>query len=673
MRVRCPECSREYNVAEKNLGKQLKCLCGTKFSAEPFLTTEEQPEIDTRFYEDETKDEDFSLVSGEMNDFISNLKQKRKSIDTDLKEESGEIKISEDMFNPPSLEISEGSLERKRIKQEAAAAKLEEETTVSSKEEIENRQSPKAFAPHTPPNNEVPAFEAIFPEREDFHDERSLSKRVSSVVSQADKRVMMVAASLFIIALSIVFASVNVFEQEVKNEDPYLSKLLAPKAGGDTPKMAPLEPPADNQPPTKKKLPPAKQIGASKKVAKPKNKISKKAKEKPLVSVYSDLYSASLYGDFENVVRLGSQHENLEPEAQALFLEALSHRAGGNMKRQQQISGQIQAAIRASTTANALRRAQVAQIAIMPSQESDLYHQAVEVLKNLSLTRSKDPFVYAYLGLAYFRLGQNAKAHRAWNEAQNLSTRYQWVLIQQYDLYVLEKKYDLAIATAIKLEKVPNSKTDALKRMARIRSTQRKYQAAEELYVKAIQLKDSAELRLERGLNLMNLSLKTATTQFQHGLRLTKNSRLKRDLYFSLGQVLCRQANYEEADRAYRHSFLQDKTHVRALFEGGSCAYRAKLYSRSAKSYETILKVQPKNAEAWYSYGIALSQSKKVKAAAGALERSVKLKPTYEAHYHLSLVLLQLGRKKEASTHAYRAYRLNPTSKSAKALLSKLQ
>jgi len=247
-----------------------------------------------------------------------------------------------------------------------------------------------------------------------------------------------------------------------------------------------------------------------------------------------------------------------------------------------------------------------------------------------------------------------------------------WVIKAQEKLYRKKKHYKSAALEARKLVKLKGFEAGGFIRLGEIEELKGNTRRARKYYLQAMVYQDSAYLHLKVGKLYIKGNPKKAITYLKKGTKLTRNARLKRDLYYNLGKAFCKTKNRKKMSTSYNRAYSWDRNFTIALKKKGQCEMILGANKSASRSFERFLKKNSEDATVWRLYGIALSNSKKYRAAQGALYQALQLKPTDSAHYHLARVLLSLNRPKDAKRHAQKAYELNPKNSKAKALLAKI-
>lgn len=107
---------------------------------------------------------------------------------------------------------------------------------------------------------------------------------------------------------------------------------------------------------------------------------------------------------------------------------------------------------------------------------------------------------------------------------------------------------------------------------------------------------------------------------------------------------------------------LFDEVAVKATLE---LAHAARNYSRMCEARIGRQRVEPKTAEEFYTYGVALTNQRKLQEAKDNLEQAAKLAPKSDhIHYALALCLALSGELEAAAGALRTAIQLNPGNRS---------
>jgi len=133
------------------------------------------------------------------------------------------------------------------------------------------------------------------------------------------------------------------------------------------------------------------------------------------------------------------------------------------------------------------------------------------------------------------------------------------------------------------------------------------------------------------------------------------------EVYAELGLALSRSGHPVEAEVMSRRALEINKDQPLAHYVLGNLYGKAKLWEHAIREFETTVRLEPKNHEAWYwlaqCYGVSYQQDKKF----AIMQKLVKEHPQV-AKYHQSLgaSYLYYGRLEEAERHLRRALELDP-------------
>jgi tetratricopeptide (TPR) repeat protein len=226
----------------------------------------------------------------------------------------------------------------------------------------------------------------------------------------------------------------------------------------------------------------------------------------------------------------------------------------------------------------------------------------------------KDAQLQHWLGLVYFKEGQNARALERLRSAENLDdTRFE----VHFDAALVLLSEDQYPGAADELQKA--IKLDPKAAMARVllgrcyQNTNRTVQAIEQF---------QTALRLDPDIPLGHYHLAFA--------------------YASLGHNQEAVAEYE---KEMRHS--PDNPTVR--YQLGHCLLQAGQWKSAAAQLKKAVEIDPQNSDASYDLGKTLLLEGEAEAAVPALRHASGLKPADPGpHYQLARALEKMGRKEEA-------------------------
>lgn len=649
MRVKCPSCGKVFDIPKAQEGKMMRCLCRSLFRAKPTDDIQDIADI------------------AEVSDPEETIESQRKSIDTskaksDEDAREGQKHISEDELDNYLDTLKKSRSEVRTLEVEAKAknsgspkTKIEPPAAIFESPSLELSSDPRKVAEIAGESDEK---NPITDEGSDQlileNAVKKSSERVSGtqpVVWYKDFRVLAAGFAMILIVL-VGLLTLLTKKEEKKIEDPYLTQLLKPS---NEPAPAPKEVKENHRNPT----PPPKAISVE--PSKPKIQV------KPMGnSLYDRLLKEFYEGRFENVVRLASSAKDLGSEERALHFEALVQRANDNRPRLQEIKSQINEE-RKRTQAPVFLRSIAAAMIFSASETKELL-QAIEILKNLAITRSRDALIFVYLGFAYHEIDRPDLMNQAWNDATNMAPGFTWLIEQRIDHFLARGNFEKASEIAEHLRALPGKEQRGLVRLAKIAIAQNQDEAAMKYYREALKIEEDAEIHLAMGQYQLAKNPKAAIKEFDAGLSLDPDTLVKRDLYFNKAKAQCKQNEFTAAMTSFNKSVALDAHFYPALFEKGNCQLNANQAGAAAEAFEAALQKSPNNSTIWMTYGYTLLRLKKMRAAVGALRRSLDIKESDKAHYYMALALIQLGKRQEGIGHAKQAYKLNPKNKDAKAL-----
>jgi tetratricopeptide (TPR) repeat protein len=226
----------------------------------------------------------------------------------------------------------------------------------------------------------------------------------------------------------------------------------------------------------------------------------------------------------------------------------------------------------------------------------------------------QDAQLQHWLGLVYFKQGQNAKALERLRSAESLDgTRFDI----HFDVALVLLSEDQHAAAAEELEKAirldPNTAMAHVLLGRCYQNTNRTVQAIEQF---------QAALRLDRSIPLGHYHLGFA--------------------YASLGHNL-------EAIAEYKKEQTHSPDNPSVLYQLGHCLLAAGEWKSAAAQLKRAVEADPQNSDASYDLGKALLLEGDAEAALPALRHASELKPADpSAHYQLARALGKMGRKEEA-------------------------
>ena len=226
----------------------------------------------------------------------------------------------------------------------------------------------------------------------------------------------------------------------------------------------------------------------------------------------------------------------------------------------------------------------------------------------------KDAQLQHWLGLVYFKQGQNAKALEQLRHAERLDGT-------RFDIH-----FDRAL----------------------VMLSEDQYQAAADELQKAIKLQPEAAMAhvlLGRCYQNTNRTV-PAIEQFQTALRLDPNIPLG---HYHLGFAYASLGHNHEAIAEYEKELLHSPDNPSVRYQLGHCLLQEGEWKSAAAHLKTAVELDPQNSDASYDLGKASLLQGDAEAAVPALRHASELKPADPGpHYQLARALEKMGRKEEA-------------------------
>ncbi|MBZ5705901.1 MAG: tetratricopeptide repeat protein [Acidobacteriia bacterium] len=227
----------------------------------------------------------------------------------------------------------------------------------------------------------------------------------------------------------------------------------------------------------------------------------------------------------------------------------------------------------------------------------------------------QDAQLQHWLGLVYFKQGQNAEALESLRRSEKLDSA-------QFGIH-----FDIALVLL----------------------TQKQYPPAADELEKALSLEPSnalAHVLLGRAYQNSNRTLQ-AIEQFQTALRLDPRLPLG---HFHLGFAYGSLGRNQEAIAEYEKELAAGGTrNPEVLYELGHCLLETGDWKPAITHLKRATELAPQNADAFYDLGKGLLLVGEAEAAIAALRRSIELKPTDPSpHYQLARALEKIGQGEEA-------------------------
>jgi len=668
-KVKCPQCGKSHEIADDNLMKIIRCACKFNFRPKSLVKTKtpstknEKPTIlrnsDLDFHQEETveiSNTPSDITDGQINNYISSLQKAHDDIKT-LEEDSKEVPIVSKSIDGP-IEIDE-RISIRRQKQLEKEESLQQ--TEGTDEDSELNKTPKmAVEPKAP--SAIPPPTAIRYQTSDISSKKNESWQFWALnLYQKHTKLLISGTISIVVLLGFAVYWISRSPAPVEKPDPYLSQLL--KKNSDV--SSDLLPSSHHR--TKEK-----HINLK---TPPKKTLPLRSKKVPVavqrVNLYPKLLRYSYAGEYEKLISLAEEKEHLSSGERALYFEARILSQNTSEKKKRQTLEDIKKSKKRNPDTSIFMRAEA--LAWTQSLHQQLILRGVEQLKSLQLTRPKDALVYAYLGLAYDRLKKPRLALKEWNEVETLEPKLAWVIKKKEAYFQGSNKISKAISEAAALTKVEGQEADGHMILAKLYFLKKNKRASILHYKKSIQYEDSVGARLELGKLLLRRNPKQALIQFEQTITITDNSTIRRNAYVLKARALCRLKKYNLSSAAYLDAFRQDANFYDAFKEKAACEISAGYYSRASRSYQSILKDKPRDAEIWLKYGTTLFKTPKKKAAIAAVQKSIELHETGVARYELANMYNALGMKRAALKQARRAYSLNPHDRKIRRLLGSLK
>lgn len=685
MEINCPQCGRQYDIPEDHLGRPLKCLC--KFNFRPkdliekpsgplshsFKSESQKFAQQNRFehHDDETQeieDVETNITDGDMDNFVNYLNDAR----TVLASEEEQVKAADAPKVPKPLEGKIEVEERKtkgsqkssenddmglisQIQHEFDDVDIEDQPTrkrsLAASELVEESRVSGAKA--------LPGRPVLTSELESQHRSTHQQTWQEKTVDFLRTKPGMFAAGgggLFVVILIFTIVLTSTPQEEVKKEPDYLAELIKESDGV-------------KQPLPKKKLIPKRAKKSTKRVAK-KAVPAPVASKKSGATLYSQMLVASYKGDYKRVISLAGK-KKLKLGSKSLLYEASLLDSSISLRQKQRVLEKISKERKRSPSSSIMVRTEALSMLLRQDKKSIQY--GIEQLKSLQLTRPRDPLVYAYLGIAYHRLKKPKQALISWNQASTLEPRISWVLKKKEATYRSLGRIAEAIEAAKMLQSIEGEESQAHYLQAQLYLLIKEKGKAGEHFVKSFGAKDSFKARM--GYSKLMLFKNPQKTHFhsEKAYALAQNSVEKRDALFVKARALCRLNKIKYASATFWRAYQADTNFLSALEKKGECEYRGKMYNRSARSYQRLLKKKPDDPEVWVAYGRALRKTRKTKPALAAFKRALEIEDSDSAHYEMASLYLALNSRGEAKKHARMAIKINPDNKRVRRLLASLK
>lgn len=661
MRVKCPQCGKEFSIPDTEAHRLLKCVCKSLFRANEnrvdavldVSKTEVKLEAKGGFYleDEDTSEPDTSITGAQLDNYLDTLKKNRT-----------EIVAKDSITSPPvtnirgpqmdSIELGESRAEKKSESKKKDTKDIDELSRALgiSEDSISNAAASSDLKAFSQQSSRVSRVKAA-PVRErsaldldylwDRFQDLSLPVQISGGLA--------IAVPLGVITFFLLREPEKVQEQM----DPQLVKLLTPRTVTEEP-----------EPVTPKKAPPA--------LESPKKAAPSKPAPPPEVDNrrYLEMRKNSFEGNFEHVIRIGAPaRAKLSPEELALYFEAQMARATRNQERLGQIAEDVRQTQKAKDDSTALIRA-LASAELRLAKDAAQLRRPLEMLKSLGLTRARDPLVYAYLGMVYEKLERLDLAHEVWDQALTLEPKLVWLIERRIQIFRVTQDPKNAKEMAERLTTIEGFEAKGYRDLAAISSDLGDKPQAQKYLKQALKFKDDPELRIELAEAAPNP--KEAVSELMAGLKVAKSARVKAMIFSRLGRIYCASKQTETALRFLREAAKQDPTLADAHYERGVCERNTGGLAKSLNAFEAALKLDPENYAIWLDYALSLKMDQKIKPALSAVQHSLELQATDSGYLLLAELLKKLGRNQEALINAKKASKINPKNQKARLLVSEL-
>jgi tetratricopeptide (TPR) repeat protein len=130
----------------------------------------------------------------------------------------------------------------------------------------------------------------------------------------------------------------------------------------------------------------------------------------------------------------------------------------------------------------------------------------------------------------------------------------------------------------------------------------------------------------------------------------------------NLSALLCDGAAVDEAIDLSRRALALQPDSAQAWYTLGRALGRQHRFDEAADALHRALSLEPRFAQAYVELGDVLRRTKAFDQAIDALNQSLEIEPTALAHYHLGMILLDQGKRKEAIAACLKARSLGLSS-----------
>ncbi len=668
MRVQCNQCGRMFEVPQSQANRALKCVCKNIFIATPLLEEVKGPaeakvptspnSVPLTHTQTNTPDQPEDHLSEptvtsraaseeELDDYIKFLKGTKAPAES--------VNTSAPDLTPtaPAPKTEIGPVDSNWARSSSLFDSLPQEM---SAEEKNPEKLPMHQERPLPLQGRITNPERKNLTRPKFEVQKPRHRSSAIYISCGATAIGAVVAAIFWLS-----APKKVAEETV---DPYLSRLLESKTERKAPEPQPQPQPSavatqSMPPPTSPSLSPA-----TNQRDEPSNLVLKTELED------SDLYPKFILGEFENIVRVANKRNAMSVIDRALLLEALAQRAGSDRTRLFKLLDDTKSYKEVSGSSPHLIRTESAVRIFLANNETDL-NKPIEYLKSLTRTQPHDPLVYAYLGLALHRLNRQELAEQAWNQALAIEPGFFWLLQIRKDLAIKEKNWRLADNLARQVIKIEGYEAYGYREISRIFALQKKTEEAIDALKKAAQIYPTSSTFIALGKLQADRNVSAAAQNFEKALKQKPTKNEIEEASLGLARLLCENEKGEQASAYYR-MYLNENMSKSVIIEKAECEIQSGFAKRAIETYESALKLDPRDPQMWLRYANVLYRTDKFRAALEAAQTSLRWKESEGAHILAARTLSKLRNAKEAHKHLQKVLHANPQNREASALMKSL-
>lgn len=406
MKVQCPQCRFESEFSESRIGTIHKCI-SCKFSfpileAAGDISQSESVAHSSRVEKSSTMKStlltESKISSDEVESYIDSLQELKSQMKQEEKAKSEEEIRNLKIPRPDESTSIELAHSRKtRVSEEA----LEEGLPLTRTEAHDNRKREREVKVSSTSKG-ISVEPNTWEELED--------KGIEFLKTPSGWGVL---SAVIILIFSIVIWWVSSPDQSRTQEahDPYLSELLREST-----------PPASSHSSSVETTTPMHAERKTSRTSAPKtNRV-------PARSRVNTMYTLMFEGRFREVRKLARSSTSIEEKA--LSYEASFLDENMSSSRKNKAYRELQDLRRRHPDQSALVRSEAAQFLRSDLPPSSA-RESLRRLESLTLTRSKDPLVFAYIGVAFERLGNPQLALQNWGQALTLQGDFPWIQKQR--------------------------------------------------------------------------------------------------------------------------------------------------------------------------------------------------------------------------------------------------